>query len=182
MSRFLVPYLCDYEGWAIFMDCDMLVVGDIAELWDERDESFAVQVVKHDHKPKSRTKMLGQEQTRYEKKNWSSVMLFNCGGCRALTPDYVNGATGLELHQFKWLDEDGDGLEEELIGELPHGWNYLVGYDDPGPEYPIKNIHYTEGGPWWDAYENVQLADLWRAERARMMSAEEIVPGVIKEA
>ena len=77
-SRFLTPFLCDYQGWAVFMDCDMLVLDDIVKLWGLRDENYAVQVVKHDHIPKEDTKFLGSAQTRYEKKNWSSVMLLNC--------------------------------------------------------------------------------------------------------
>ena len=96
-SRFLVPYLQDYRGWAIFMDCDMLARGDIAELWKQRDESYALMVVKHEHVPNETVKFLGAEQTRYEKKNWSSLMLFQCGRCTALTPEYVNSATGLQL-------------------------------------------------------------------------------------
>ncbi len=103
----------------------MLMRDDIAQLWALRDERFAVQVVKHQHRPRETTKFLGQPQTTYEKKNWSSVMLFNNARCTALTEDYVNNATGLELHQFKWLGDD------RLIGELPPRWNHLVGYDDP---------------------------------------------------
>jgi len=112
-SRFLTPWLCDYQGWAIFMDCDMLVRDDIARLWALRDERYAVQVVQHVHVPREETKFLGAVQTKYQKKNWSSVMLMNCAKCKALTPEYVNGATGLELHQFKWLQDDS------LIGSLP---------------------------------------------------------------
>jgi hypothetical protein len=111
-SRFLTPWLCDYQGWAVFMDCDMLVLDDIAKLWRLRDERYAVQVVKHVHVPKEEVKFLGAVQTKYEKKNWSSVMLMNCAKCRALTPDYVNQASGLELHQFKWLAGD------HLIGRV----------------------------------------------------------------
>src|SRR6478735_4078758 len=105
-SRFLVPWLCDFQGWALFMDCDMLMRDDIAKLWKLRDERFAVQVIKHVHVPKEETKFEGNVQTKYEKKNWSSVMLMNCARCTALTPDFVNRATGLELHQFKWLGDD----------------------------------------------------------------------------
>ena len=105
-SRFLTPYLCDFEGWAVFMDCDMLVLDDIAKLWALRDDAYAVQVVKHDHVPEEEVKFLGATQTKYEKKNWSSVMLFNCAKCQALTPDYVNTASGLQLHRFQWLDSD----------------------------------------------------------------------------
>ena len=89
----------------MFMDCDMLVLEDIAKLWALRDEKYAVMCVKHDHVPKEKTKFLGAQQTKYEKKNWSSVMLFNCAKCTALTPGYVNSASGLDLHRFNWLHQ-----------------------------------------------------------------------------
>ena len=100
-SRFLVPHLSQYKGWSLFCDCDMLMLDDLANLWDLRDETYAVQVVKHEHNPKETKKFLNNPQSRYEKKNWSSVILFNNAKCMALTPAYVNTATGLELHQFK---------------------------------------------------------------------------------
>ncbi len=164
-SRFLTPWLCDYDGWAIFMDCDMLVLDDIARLWRLRDERYAVQVVKHDHVPKEEVKFLGAVQTRYEKKNWSSVMLMNCGKCRALTPDYVNTASGLELHQFQWLDG------ERLIGEIPHAWNHLVGYDPPRRDASL--VHYTIGGPYFEAYRDCEYAKEWFAERDAMLRVEQ---------
>ena len=141
-SRFLTPYLCDYDGWAVFMDCDMLVLQDMAKLWALRDDNYAVQVVKHDHVPEEDTKFLGAPQTRYEKKNWSSVMLFNCAKCKALTPDYVNTADGLELHRFHWLDGD------HQIGALPNRWNHLVGVQEPASEEAAL-LHWTLGGPWF---------------------------------
>ncbi len=158
-SRFLTPSLCDFEGSAIFMDCDMLVLDDIANLWALRDDDFAVQVVKHDHVPDEDTKFLNQPQTKYEKKNWSSVMLFNNAKCRALTPDYVNQASGLQLHRFQWLDND------DLIGELPHRWNVLVGYDTPPPLSQVSNLHYTIGGPYFEEYRDTDFAAEWFAER-----------------
>ena len=115
-----------------------------------------MQVVKHDHRPKETTKFLGAAQTSYAKKNWSSVMLFDNARCGALTPDYVNAASGLELHQFKWLESYA------MIGELPHRWNYLVGYDAPSED--ISLAHYTIGGPYFPEYANCPLADDWRAE------------------
>jgi hypothetical protein len=163
-SRFLTPWLCDYQGWAIFMDCDMIALDDIASLWRLADERFAVQVVKHHHVPKERTKFLGATQTRYEKKNWSSVMLMNCARCRALTPDYVNGATGLELHQFKWLGSD------DLIGELPARWNHLVGYDAPRPDAAI--VHFTIGGPYFAEYRDCEYASEWRRELDDMLAVQ----------
>jgi hypothetical protein len=164
-SRFLTPHLCGYEGWALFMDCDMLVQDDVARLWALRDERYAVQVVKHDHVPRETTKFLGQPQTAYEKKNWSSVMLFNNARCRALTLDYVNTATGLDLHRFRWLES------EDLIGEIPHRWNHLVGYD--APEASVGNAHFTVGGPYFRQWRECEYADEWRAAREAMLRVDE---------
>ena len=164
-SRFLTPHLCGFEGWAIFMDCDMLVMDDIARLWTLRDDRYAVQVVKHVHVPREDVKFLGEKQTRYEKKNWSSVMLMNCARSTALTPEYVNAATGLELHQFKWLESDA------LIGELPHEWNHLVGYDAPASR--VSLAHFTIGGPYFSEYRECEYAREWFAERDAMLRAEQ---------
>jgi len=152
-SRFIIPHLMNYQGWALFMDCDMLMYEDIAELWRLRDDRYAVQVCKHDYVPKEKTKFLGQTQTAYPKKNWSSFMLMNCKKCTQLTPNYVNRASGLELHQFKWLES------EDLIGEIPLEWNWLVG------EYEYikepKNVHYTKGGPWFKDYKDCDYSQDW---------------------
>jgi lipopolysaccharide biosynthesis glycosyltransferase len=164
-SRFLTPLLSGYEGWSLFCDCDMLMLDDIKTLWDLRDDRYAVQVVKHDHKPADTTKFLGEPQRPYEKKNWSSVMLFNNAKCRALTADYVNTATGLELHQFKWLGDDS------LIGELPHRWNHLVDYDPTVPADKVSFLHFTDGGPYFESYKSCSYADVWFAERDRMLFA-----------
>lgn len=164
-SRFLVPYLSGYDGWSLFCDCDMLMLDDIANLWKLRDDRYAVQVVKHDHKPADTVKFLDQPQRPYEKKNWSSVILFNNAKCAALTPDYVNGATGLQLHQFKWLGDD------TLIGDIPHRWNHLVDYDPAVPPGDVSLLHYTEGGPYFAAYRTCGYADAWFAERDRMLFA-----------
>ena len=152
-SRFIIPHLMNYQGWAVFMDCDMLMRTDINELWRQRDDKYAVQVVKHNYVPKHNKKFLDQTQTAYDKKNWSSVMLMNCKKCTQLTPDYVNKASGLELHQFKWLESD------DLIGSIDKTWNWLVGEYEYNPE--AKNIHFTEGGPWFKDYENVDYAKEW---------------------
>lgn len=167
-TRFLAPFLCDYEGWALFMDCDMLVRDDITHLWKLRDERFAVQVVQHQHSPHQNTKFLGQPQSRYEKKNWSSVMLFNNARCRTLTPQYVESASGLELHQFKWLSDDG------LIGSLPRRWNHLVGYDDPDETAAI--VHFTSGGPYFSDYASCRYAEEWFEARRAMLEVEERKP------
>ena len=162
-SRFLTPHLADYTGWSVFMDCDMLMLDDIARLWALRDERYAVMVVKHDHVPKEERKFLNEPQTKYDKKNWSSVMLFNNARCRALTPDFVNTASGLELHQFKWLGDDG------LIGALPNRWNHLVGYNPANTNAAL--VHYTLGGPYFDQYRNCEYSQAWFAERDRMLHA-----------
>jgi lipopolysaccharide biosynthesis glycosyltransferase len=151
-SRFLVPHLMNYNGWAIFMDSDMVMLSDITELWNLRNEDYAIQVCKHNYIPKSKHKFLGNNQTIFAKKNWSSLMLMNCSKCKTLTPEYVNTRSGLELHQFKWLDEN-------LIGNIPLEWNWLVG------EYPYKkdvyNVHFTEGGPYFKDYKNTEYANEW---------------------
>ena len=152
-TRFLVPHLMNFKGWALFMDCDMLMLSDISELWKLRDDNFAVQVCKHDYTPRSEKKFLGQVQTNYEKKNWSSFMLMNCDKCKSLTPEYVNTRSGLELHQFKWLESDN------LIGEIPLEWNWLVGEYQYKSE--VNNIHFTEGGPWFEEYESCDYSNEW---------------------
>jgi len=161
-SRFLTPYLSSYTGWSVFMDCDMLMLEDIARLWELRDERYAVMVVKHEHVPRETRKFLGMPQSRYEKKNWSSVMLFNNPRCRALTPDYVSTASGLDLHQFKWL------ASEDEIGALPRRWNHLVDYDPPEADAAL--VHYTLGGPYFAEYASCEYADEWRAEKERMLA------------
>ena len=165
-TRFLIPELTDFKGWALFMDCDMILTTDIKELFDQADDKYAIMCVQHDYTPKEGTKMDGQKQTIYPRKNWSSVMLFNCGhpANRKVTQSLVNDpeTNGAYLHRFSWLND----FE---IGELHHTWNYLVGvYDDIKKP---KLIHYTEGGPWFENYRNCEFADLWKAELQDMMNA-----------
>ena len=142
----------------------MVMLDDIAGLYGLRDERYAVMVVKHVHVPKETVKFLGEPQSKYEKKNWSSVMLFNNARCRALTPDYVNTATGLELHQFKWLES------EDLIGALPSRWNHLVGYDPPRTDAAL--LHYTQGGPYFSEYKDCEYAEDWYSELRKMEHVE----------
>jgi hypothetical protein len=162
-SRFLTPYLAGYEGWAVFMDCDMLMLDDPAKLWALRDDDFAVMCVKHNHVPTEETKFLGEKQTKYAYKNWSSVMMFNCAKCGALTPDFVNDATGLQLHQFKWLESD------DLIGEIPRRWNHLVGVSEPLDDPAL--LHYTIGGPYFEQYKDCDYSAEWFRERDGMLYA-----------
>lgn len=158
-SRFLVPWLCGYEGHAIFMDCDMLCRTDIAALHGESLK--AVSVVKHDYQPRPEDKFLGQRQSIYAKKNWSSVMVFDNNLCRALTPEYVNSASGLELHQFKWLPSDA------WIGSLEAAYNHLVGEYAPNPA--AKIAHFTRGTPCFADYVDCEFADEWYAEKSLML-------------
>jgi len=157
LTRFLVPFLSGFRGWSIFMDCDMLCRADIAELAAhiERQPDKAVLVCKHDYVPKTERKFLNQVQTKYARKNWSSLMVLNNERCRALTPDYVNTASGLELHRFAWT-------QESLIGELPLEWNWLVGEYAYRPDARI--VHYTLGGPYFDEYRNCDYAAEWFEE------------------
>lgn len=160
-SRFLVPFLCGYRGWAIFMDCDVLCLGDVADFGGyanmAHQQGTQVRLVKHQYTPKESNKFLGAVQTQYRMKNWSSVMLFNNEMCQKLTLDYCNEANGLDLHQFKWADEN-------RVRELPRQWNYLVGEDGQCEADKVKLAHFTKGTPCFAGYENQQFADQWREE------------------
>jgi hypothetical protein len=153
-SRFLTPYLHNFEGWAIFADGDMVCQSDIKELWDLRDETKALQVVMHDYKTKFNQKYLGNTNENYPRKNWSSLILWNCSHPKhkVLTPDFISNQTGKYLHRFSWLDD-------EDIGELPIDWNWLA------IEYPnnpkAKIIHYTLGTPCFKDYRNTEMAVTW---------------------
>ena len=168
-TRFLVPELANFNGWAVFMDCDMLLRTDIAELFAQTDETKAVMCVQHDYAPKEGTKMDGQKQTVYPRKNWSSMMLINCGhpSNAKLNMDLVNEPeiNGAYLHRFSWLTD-------EEIGKLSPEWNWLVGhYKEPVDGAP-KLVHYTEGGPWFENYRDCEYNYEWKAELFNMMEDE----------
>ncbi len=166
-TRFLVPYLAGYDGWALFMDCDMMFRADPKELFDLADDSKAVMCCKHDYTPTTKTKFLGAVQYQYPRKNWSSVMLFNCGhpDTRKLTPFSVNTAKPAWLHRMQWTDNDS-------IGSLPLEWNHLVGEYAQNPE--AKNVHWTIGGPYFNEYRNVEHADEWREVKADAVNCAQI--------
>jgi lipopolysaccharide biosynthesis glycosyltransferase len=158
VSRFLVPALCS-TGWALFMDCDMLARGDLADLFALADPSKAVMCVQHVHEPPpGATKMDGQLQVFYARKNWSSLVLYNCDhpANKRLTVEMINTLPGRDLHRFCWLQDDE-------IGALPVEWNWLAGISPAGIDPKI--VHYTEGGPWLTAYAEAPYADEWRAVR-----------------
>jgi len=152
-SRFMVPYLCGYKGWAIFMDCDMLLRTDINKLWMLKDEDYAVMCCKHDYVPNQNAKFRGAKNEPFPKKNWSSMMMMNNAKCKGLTLPYVNEATGLDLHQFKWLES------EKEIGALPKTWNWLVSEYDYNAK--ADNVHFTLGGPYFKGYEKSDYANEW---------------------
>lgn len=159
ISRFLVPFLAQ-SGWALFVDCDVMARANLMGLFDQGDPSKACMVVKHDYTPSAATKMDGQAQTSYPRKNWSSVVLWNCDhpSTKALTPGMVNAQRGLWLHQFLWLDDSE-------IGELDPSWNHLVG--DHQPDEHANLVHFTNGLPNMPGYEDCEFAQEWRDELDR---------------
>ncbi len=158
-TRFLVPHLMEYKGWALFLDSDMIFLSDIQKLFDMRDDKFAVMCVKHQHKPKpGEMKMDGRQQLSYGRKNWSSFMLFNCGhpSNKGLTPEKVNFMKGSDLHALTWL-------RDYEIGNLPFDYNYISGVSPRrgGTEGMPAVIHFTSGGPWFPECQNVPYAGTW---------------------
>lgn len=165
-TRFLIPAIMNYKGWALFCDCDIIYLEDIQNLFDLADDKYAVMCVKHEYKVEEGVKMDGKLQTIYPRKNWSSVVLFNCGhpSNQKLTKELVNTETGKYLHRFAWLDDSE-------IGEIPHQWNWLVGvYNEPNDGSP-KAIHYTEGGPWFKNYRDCEYSKEWVKELTDMFNA-----------
>jgi len=158
-TRFFVPYLKDYRGWALFCDCDFLWLADIADLIDLADDRYAVMCVHHDYRPRESVKMDGRTQTQYPRKNWSSLVLYNCGhpANRVLSPTLVNSESGAFLHRFQWLTDD-------TIGSIPETWNWLEGWSEPPMKGPPNAIHYTRGGPWFEEWQDVAFSKLWLAE------------------
>jgi hypothetical protein len=168
-TRFLVPYLCDFEGFSVFFDCDMLMQCDVSRIFDciKSQPGKAVYVVKHDYTPKNSIKYLNNIQHAYPRKNWSSVVVWNCAhpANRALTPEFVETASGLDLHRFTWL-------QDNEIGELDIDWNWLVGeYDGSPPD--VKNIHWTIGGPYFEEYKDAAYSYDWHRELGLMTFCEQ---------
>jgi lipopolysaccharide biosynthesis glycosyltransferase len=156
-SRFLVPHLMGYSGWAIFIDGDMIVRDDIVKLWNLRQDNKDVMVVKHNYKTRMTEKYLGAKNEDYPRKNWSSVILWNCANHpnKKLTPAFVQKATGAELHRFTWI-------EDHRIGELPPEWNWLP--DEYGTNPNAKLLHYTLGTPCFHEFATTPQGDEWHRE------------------
>jgi len=160
-SRFLTPFLMNFSGWAIFADGDMVCKSDLAELWKLRDPNKALQVVKHDYKTKRSIKYLGNKNDDYPRKNWSSLILWNCEHPKhkLLTPKFVKNQVGSYLHRFSWLDDDE-------IGELNAEWNWLaIEYND---NTNAKLIHYTLGTPCFIEYKTSSMSDEWHQTYSKL--------------
>jgi len=153
-SRFLTPYLSNFKGWAVFADGDMICQGDLKELIEMADPSKALMVVKHNYETKASRKYLGNVNENYPRKNWSSVILWNCEHPKhkILTPTFVSKQTGKYLHRFSWLEDDE-------IGELPIEWNWLATEYDRNEK--AKLIHFTLGTPCFKDYQNSDMAEIW---------------------
>jgi lipopolysaccharide biosynthesis glycosyltransferase len=153
-SRFLTPYICEFQGFAVFADGDMICNTDISELVRLFDPNKAVQLVKHDYKTKRSIKYFGNKNNNYPRKNWSSMVIFNCEhpANRILTPQYIEAHDGAFLHRFKWLEDDE-------IGELNPEWNYLA-IEYP-PKHDAKLIHYTLGTPCLEEFKMTDMSDIW---------------------
>jgi hypothetical protein len=163
-TRFLVPYLANYKGYALFFDCDMMLRTDIFEIFDavKKYPDKAVYVVKHNYEPRDDVKYLNSVQYKYPRKNWSSVMLWDCSHPKnkSLTAEFVNQASGIDLHRFTWLSDDD-------IGELDVKWNWLVGeYAEPPQD--VKNVHWTVGGPYFKEYDKADFAEEWFREKEKV--------------
>lgn len=160
LSRFLTPYIAAHDGWTIFVDCDFVFTTDVKNVLQHADRSKAIFVVQHDYTPANQIKMDNKAQTVYPRKNWSSFILFNNAHplVKALTPEVVNNQSPAFLHRFQWIPDDN------LIGALPLAWNFLEG-EYPKPEKTPSAIHYTNGGPWFDNWQNVDFASVWNDER-----------------
>ena len=166
-TRFLIPELTNFDGWALFIDCDFVALADVKLLFDQADDRYAVMCAQHDYTPKETVKMDGQVQHIYPRKNWSSMMLINCShpSNKKCTKELVNHetTTGAYLHRFSWLTDDE-------IGKISHEWNWLVGwYTEPKDGKP-KFLHYTEGGPWFDKYAKCEYNHEWYIVQAKYLN------------
>lgn len=167
-TRFLIPHLMNYKGWALFIDSDIIFLEDVNNLFALADDKYAVMCVQHDYTPKPGIKMDGQVQTVYPRKNWSSVVLWNCGhpSNEKVTVDSVNNPNfdGAYFHRFSWL-------KDEEIGSLPVDWNWLVGWYDKDDGTP-RALHYTEGGPWFKNYRHCEFHGEWKKCLSQMMEGQ----------
>lgn len=154
ISRFLAPYLSNYEGYSLFVDCDFIIREDVAKLLKiaKSNSKKVLWCVKHNYVPKNKIKFLNEKQLLYSKKNWSSFVVYNNRKCKILTPRFIEKANGLYLHQFKWT-------KDSLIGALPRQWNVLVGEQKIPKDF--KSLHFTVGGPYFKKYKKSSGSNFW---------------------
>lgn len=156
ISRFLTPYLSNFKGYSLFVDCDFVFNEDIANLVNiiKKDPNKTVWCVKHkNYIPKEKIKFLKEKQIPYPRKNWSSFVIYNNKRCKILTPKFIEKANGLYLHQFQWIKSDN------MIGSLPASWNILIGEQKLKKNF--KALHYTKGGPYFKRYRNCEGSEHW---------------------
>ena len=163
-SRFLVPHLMNFKGWAIYADGDMICVEDIKKLWDLKDEKYAVQVVQHNYKTKVTKKYWGNKNENYPRKNWSSVVIWNCGHDKhkILSPNFIQNQTGSFLHRFHWLNDDE-------IGSIDNKWNWLAMEYEEKKE--VNLIHYTIGTPCFREYSNKSFSSYWNKSFSNLLDS-----------
>ena len=172
VSRFLVPKLMNFDGWALFCDSDVLFLRSVCDLFsgfadNEHNRKFALMCVKHvEPAPTERVgmKKTGVTQSWYPRKNWSSVVLWNCGhpSNAVMTAKFVNGQSPRFLHRFSWLGDDE-------IGSLPAAWNHLVGYEGTGSySSSLSLLHYTNGAPYMPGWRHGPMSDVWKSELVEM--------------
>ena len=165
-TRFLVPYLSNYEGYSLYLDCDFIVDFDISYLVEKYPlDNYTCRVVKHSYIPRNDKKFLKNDQIFYSRKNWSSFIIFNNEKCKILTPEYVNSSSGIDLHQFSWVSDKD-------IGSLPKSYNYLVGENNDFILDKPKAIHFTNGGPWFEEYSECDFSKLWFFYKKRINYAD----------
>ena len=154
ISRFLTPYLSNFEGYSLYLDCDFIMLANVAKLlkFVAKKSNKTLWCVKHKYTPRNKIKFLKEKQFIYPKKNWSSFMLFNNKKCKILTPKFISKAHGLDLHQFKWTSEN-------LIGSLPKNWNVLIGEQKIPKKF--NALHYTLGGPYFNKYSKCEGSKFW---------------------
>jgi hypothetical protein len=169
LTRFLTPYLGAGSQWVAFCDCDFLFTTDVRSVFEGLDPAKALYCVQHDYTPAYQIKMDGKPQAVYPRKNWSSFMIFNCEhpDVKALTPQVVNSAPPAYLHRFEWISDDS------AIGQLDVDWNFLEG-EYPKPDYIPRVIHYTNGGPWFEQWQDCDFADLWLRERDLYLATQQV--------
>ena len=163
-SRFLIPELMNFNGWAIFFFFFFLCFEDVSSLFSSLDENKALFCVQHNYTPKEKHKMDGKKQTLYPRKNWSSFMIFNCShpSNKKLTKELVNSESGSYLHQLKWL-------KDSEIGSLDERWNWLEGWTSKHNQKSPYAVHFTRGGPWFDEWQDVEFAEMWKEERDKYL-------------